>query len=44
MALSLPLDTWLRLIIWMLIGMCVYYFYGRHHSVARKEAALAPLP
>jgi APA family basic amino acid/polyamine antiporter len=37
MALSLPLDTWLRLIIWMLIGVCVYYFYGRHHSVARKE-------
>jgi APA family basic amino acid/polyamine antiporter len=40
MALSLPLDTWLRLIIWMLVGICVYYFYGRHHSLARKEAAL----
>jgi Amino acid transporters len=39
MAASLPLDTWLRLIIWMLIGIVVYYFYGRHHSVARKEAA-----
>ncbi len=40
MALSLPLDTWLRLIIWMLVGICVYYFYGRHHSVARKEAGV----
>lgn len=39
MALSLPLDTWLRLIIWMLIGCAVYFGYGRHHSVARKEAA-----
>ncbi|MDR2213840.1 MAG: amino acid permease [Pseudomonadales bacterium] len=38
LALSLPLGTWLRLIIWMLIGIVVYYFYGRHHSVARKEA------
>ena len=40
MALSLPLDTWLRLIIWMLIGCAVYFGYSRHHSVARKEAAL----
>jgi APA family basic amino acid/polyamine antiporter len=29
---SLPLDTWLRLIIWLVIGMCVYFGYGRHHS------------
>jgi len=41
MALSLPLDTWLRLLIWMLIGTVVYFGYSRHHSVARKEAALA---
>jgi APA family basic amino acid/polyamine antiporter len=38
MALSLPLGTWLRLIIWMLIGCVVYFTYSRHHSVARKEA------
>jgi basic amino acid/polyamine antiporter, APA family len=38
MAISLPLDTWLRLIIWMLIGTVVYFCYGRHHSVARKLA------
>jgi APA family basic amino acid/polyamine antiporter len=29
---SLPFDTWLRLIIWLVIGMAVYFFYGRHHS------------
>jgi APA family basic amino acid/polyamine antiporter len=32
MMLSLPFDTWLRLIIWLVIGMFVYFFYGRHHS------------
>lgn len=28
----LPGDTWLRLFIWMALGMAVYFFYGRHHS------------
>jgi APA family basic amino acid/polyamine antiporter len=31
-ASSLPGDTWLRLIIWMVIGLAVYFIYGRHHS------------
>jgi APA family basic amino acid/polyamine antiporter len=35
---SLPLDTWIRLVIWALIGVCVYYFYGRHHSRLRAAA------
>ena len=29
---SLPLDTWLRLIIWLIIGLGIYFGYGRHHS------------
>ena len=33
---SLPLDNWLRLIVWLLIGFAVYYFYGRHHSVLAR--------
>ncbi|MGD0695053.1 MAG: amino acid permease [Terriglobia bacterium] len=33
---SLPLDTWLRLIIWLVIGMVVYFGYGRHHSHVQK--------
>jgi APA family basic amino acid/polyamine antiporter len=30
---SLPAENWLRLIIWLLIGLVVYFSYGRHHSV-----------
>ena len=29
---SLPFDTWLRLFIWLVIGMAIYFGYGRHHS------------
>jgi APA family basic amino acid/polyamine antiporter len=29
---GLPLDTWLRLIIWMLIGLGIYFAYGAKHS------------
>jgi len=34
---ALPLDTWLRLIIWMGIGFCIYFFYGRYHSKVRID-------
>jgi APA family basic amino acid/polyamine antiporter len=34
--LALPLDTWIRLIAWMLIGFVVYFAYGRKHSKIRK--------
>jgi basic amino acid/polyamine antiporter, APA family len=30
--LSLPGDTWLRLIIWLLIGLLIYFGYSRKHS------------
>jgi basic amino acid/polyamine antiporter, APA family len=29
---ALPLDTWLRLIIWMIIGLFIYFFYSHKHS------------
>ena len=37
MMVSLPLETWIRLIAWLAIGFAVYYFYGRKNSVLRKS-------
>jgi APA family basic amino acid/polyamine antiporter len=34
---SLPVDNWLRLIVWLLIGFVVYFSYGRHHSALRRR-------
>jgi basic amino acid/polyamine antiporter, APA family len=34
---SLPIDTWIRLIAWMLIGFVIYFTYGRKHSHARLK-------
>jgi APA family basic amino acid/polyamine antiporter len=35
--LSLPVGNWLRLIVWLAIGLAIYFFYGRHHSILGKE-------
>jgi APA family basic amino acid/polyamine antiporter len=34
---GLPRDTWMRLLIWMVIGFCVYFGYGRRHSVLQNQ-------
>jgi APA family basic amino acid/polyamine antiporter len=36
MMYSLPRDTWLRLIIWMAIGLLIYFVYSRTHSVLAR--------
>jgi basic amino acid/polyamine antiporter, APA family len=41
MMYSLAWQTWARLIIWLAIGLVIYFTYSRHHSrVQRGEAAL----
>jgi APA family basic amino acid/polyamine antiporter len=34
---GLPRDTWMRLIVWMAIGLCVYFGYGRRRSVLQSQ-------
>jgi len=33
---ALPIDTWARLLVWLLIGLVIYFVYGRHHSKLNK--------
>ncbi len=40
MMYSLPTDTWIRLLVWTVIGVLIYLGYGRRHSVLRKTQRL----
>ena len=33
---SLPVENWLRFIIWLLLGFVIYFSYGRHHSALSR--------
>ena len=39
MMAALPLDTWIRLVVWLIIGMVIYFTYGRHHSKVQQGLA-----
>jgi APA family basic amino acid/polyamine antiporter len=36
--LSLPLETWRRFIIWLVVGLAIYFVYGRWNSKLGKSA------
>ncbi|RZA04112.1 MAG: amino acid permease [Sphingobacteriaceae bacterium] len=42
MMVALPLDTWVRLAIWMALGLIIYFAYSKHHSLIRKGIVAVP--
>ncbi|MEZ5284091.1 MAG: amino acid permease [Vicinamibacterales bacterium] len=39
--LSLPVLTWVRFLVWLDIGLLIYWFYGRSHSPLDDQAEAA---
>ncbi len=37
--LSLPSENWLRLVVWLFVGLSVYFFYGFWHSKLKRAKA-----
>src|SRR5712671_2544673 len=35
--LSLPVLTWIRFIVWLVLGLIIYFFYGVSHSKLRQD-------
>ncbi len=40
--LSLPIETWIRFVVWLVIGLCIYFFYGVWHSKLRGGVDVGP--
>jgi basic amino acid/polyamine antiporter, APA family len=40
---GLPLITWVRLAVWLVIGLVIYAFYGRTHSTLRHPKVKVPV-
>jgi len=35
------MDTWIRLVVWLAVGLVIYFSYGKSHS--RVQKGLKPL-
>src|SRR5438477_144970 len=33
---SLPSENWIRLLVWLALGLVIYFAYGRRHSILRE--------
>jgi len=41
---NLALETWLRFLVWLVLGLAIYFFYGRSHSrLAQQEKETTPV-
>jgi APA family basic amino acid/polyamine antiporter len=41
---NLALETWLRFLVWLVLGLAIYFFYGRSHSrLAQQEHEKTPV-
>src|SRR5215472_14376752 len=39
---GLPATTWERLVVWMVLGLAIYFTYGRSHSELNKAPVASP--
>ena len=40
--LSLPVLTWLRFVVWLVIGLLIYFLYSVRHSKLRRGIDVGP--
>jgi APA family basic amino acid/polyamine antiporter len=40
--LNLPVQTWIRFVVWMVVGLAVYFLYGARHSRLRRARVSTP--